>query len=763
MNDNLPADDVNEMVPNASEPSADVSDPAPMEGAPAANQESAIEPAAPVPAPESNAAPFGSDAGEDDAQRAFFARHFAIPGSPESSKDGRWLAYLLANETDELELWLTSTTDGESRRLDLPFTPLEDRDRETGRLIRGPQWSPDGTRLALAGLHPDGDRSAVWIVPTGVGGEEPAPEPADEPTVDLTEKADTPDDAANENVIAADAPEASDVPEDPAEPTDDSAPADEPAEDNAPADAMPAAASEPPAAPEPPYLLIDHQIADRSPRWNLDGELIAMVSTIDGRDIITLIPVQDPTHENVEMLSWSHRHDSEPVWSRDGKFLAFLRERPESTAHHDIMCWAMETGSLVNLTSEKEGAIRHSLEWVPGRNLIAYVTLDGEWLSISVINADNKAGWTVTREAGDKTEPRFAQHEARLAYLRTEGFTTVLCERSLHSSAAVALDPGEGVARYPRWLDGKRVSYGFAAPQKPFGFFVQENNIRAERLPVALPTQGEVGTQNLRLPEPLEFEVAPEETFSGMLYRTRGTAGKVASIVYLPDGPLTTRRGEFQIEEQALASVSLPVFTPVVHGASGFGAGIENDLIELAESELEDMDIAEAAIALGNLEGNDPSRVAVVGVGFGGTLALVAAGARTDVFAAAVAIDPITDWSSELKACDSVWRNWVTSRFGLPLTNAGAYALRTPATFSAVIDIPMLLVRTANAPDYRKAQFDLFTEDLDELGIVYEVLDVPAEPLPVTLRRVAQEVSRRLMDGRSEADTVADLSAEDLD
>ena len=140
----------------------------------------------------------------------------------------------------------------------------------------------------------------------------------------------------------------------------------------------------------------------------------------------------------MELLTWSATDDREPVWSRDGKFLAFTRKRLDGPEHADIFVFSLEKGELTNLTGEKASAIRHSLEWVPGRNLIAYVTRESDWLSISVVNADNKAGWTVTRESGDKTEPRFAPKEARLVYVRTEGFTPAELEQQFPSITALA-------------------------------------------------------------------------------------------------------------------------------------------------------------------------------------------------------------------------------------------------------------------------------------------------------------------------------------
>lgn len=731
----------------------------PVAGTDAAEQTAAAsaeadQPTTPSPASdmESSATAPATTPEQDEASARFFSQAFVIPGPPESSPDGQFIVYLQPDANGEQGLWIAATDGSSVRKIDLPFTPVEDRDPVSGRHLRGPQWSPDGTRIALTGMHPDGDRTAVWIVP--VEPETAVVAETDDGSASATETGTatgTDTEAGGLETLEAGGPDVE--PDDADIETDDERTRGYAvgADDDEHIEIAPVGAEETTSSANGARLLVSHAGADRSPRWSPDGVLIAMTSTIDGRDVIALTTAEGGGEGEIELLTWSRSHDREPAWSRDGKFLAFLRQRPEGEEFHDIYCFSLDSGTLENLTSEKAPAMRHSLEWVPGRNLVAYVTRENDWLSISVVNADNKAGWTVTRESGDKTEPRFAQDEARMVYVRTEGFTTVMCERSLHSSSAVALDPGEGVVRYPRWLNGKRVAYGFSAPQRPFGFLVQENTVKSDRTAIVVGEQPSIGGQQLRQPQPFEFETGPEEMFSGMLYRTPDLEGEATGIVYLPDGPLTTRRGEFQIEEQALASSGATVLTPVIHGASGFGAAVENDLREYADTELESADLAEAGRALGRDGGVDASRLAIVGHGFGGALALVTAGARPGVYGAVVAIDPIIDWSIELANADVAWRTWITDRFGMPLTHADHFALRTPATFSAVIDVPLVLVRTAGASESRRVQLELFTADLDELGVRYEVVDAPDEPLAATLLRVGREIGRILGPATTEA------------
>lgn len=708
-----------------------------------------------------------------------FAAPVPKPGPFEVSPDGTQLAYLLTGADGETRLWISpvDADGGDAVAVDLPFTPIEDVDPDTGRELRGPQWSPDGLTLALTGTHPeDAHRTSVWLVPiapTAPAAQENAPVAAE--TDDALQARAASDEAGEAGaIVAATEPVANDAPvaaSEAADVSDESLPVavvvapdaetvPAPAETDVHVDVGEAAPESLQSFLTEPQPLSDHATAsDRTPRWSPDGMLIAFVRRLDGRDVIALASADGAMPVAAELLTWSDAHDREPSWSRDGLFLAFTRKLNDGPDYHDIVVFILATGEIKNLTAEKTPAIRHSLDWVPGRNLVAYVTRENDWLSIAVINSDNKAGWTVTREAGDKTDPRFAPNEARLVYLRSEGFATVCCERGLHASGAVAVDPGEGVAIYPRWVGEKRVAFGFSAPQRPFGFLVQENVATTERTSINVPGISLSAAQSFRQPQPFEFEAGPEEQFSGLLYRTHGVAGNVPGIVYMPDGPLQTRRGEFLPEEQALASTAMAVLTPVIHGATGFGAAVEGDLAELADSEIEVADVVEAGAALGRIADVDERKLAVAGNGYGGLLALLSAGARPGVFTAVAAIDPITDWSIELENADAPWRNWVSRQYGMPLTERDRYALRSPEMFAAVIDVPLILVSTGVSAS-RTLQLRNFTAYLDEMGVAYELIEAEGEPIPAVLRKVGRRLANHFLEGRDSAQVVGDLRAD---
>ena len=195
------------------------------------------------------------------------------------------------------------------------------------------------------------------------------------------------------------------------------------------------------------------------------------------------------------------------------------------------------------------------------------------------------------------------------------------------------------------------------------------------------------------------------------------------------------------------------MLSPVLHGATGFGTAVEDDLADYADTELEATDLAAAGEALAAREDVDGSRLALIGHGYGGGLAIVAAGARPGVYSTVVAIDPVTDWALELDQADRGWRQWVTRQYGLPLTHADRYALRTPETFAGVIGAELILVSTAAATEARRAQLGMFRAFLDEIGVSCTLYELDTETVPATLYEVGQRLARLLRRERATADT----------
>ena len=383
------------------------------------------------------------------------------PGPLEAAPNGERVAYILADAHGGAALWISPTDGAAPELLALPFALLpDDPAPPAGIATRGPQWSPDGALLAVVGMHPRGDRSAIWLVPLS--------------------------------------------------PRSDAA----------------------------PRLLVDHPAEDFSPRWSPDGSRIAFVSRRDARQTIGLAPVAGGAA--IELTNGA-RADREPVWAPDGSRIAFSRRSAERLDQAEICTLHLQTGEIRALTTKSE-ARRHSPDWANGRGLIAYVSDESGDESIAVVNPDNNAAWTLTKESGWKADPRWSPKGNRIAYTRTEGFTTVACERGVHAAAATVLDPAESAAAAssPRWLSDDRLIYNYSAPNLAPRLVVQNRTAGAERgaLPSAVPEEtpdmGEGATRTRRQldPQPVTFLAGTTE-LTALLYRQIEGSGPTPAVIYL--------------------------------------------------------------------------------------------------------------------------------------------------------------------------------------------------------------------------------------
>jgi Tol biopolymer transport system component/dienelactone hydrolase len=467
-------------------------------------------------------------------------------------------------------------------------------------------------------------------------------------------------------------------------------------------------------------LLVDHAAADRSPRWSPDGTIVAFVSRRGERDAIAVAPA-DGIGTSVQMTHAPiGQDDRDPCWSTDGKRIAFCRRAVEGETVGDHI-WTVDlaTGETKQVT--KKIARRHSLRWAPNRVQIAYVSDDGDWDNIAVVNPDNSAGWNLASEVGDKADPSYSPDGSRILYTRRHGGLVRVCDRGVNAASPELLDPGEGVASSPRWIPGdeKRVVYLYAPATGAPRLVVQETKKDSPRAELP-PLVGWDAGRELLQPALFEFETASGLKLGGLFYRQSSWVAPIPGVVYLGDAPYAAVDARYRPEEQALAAAGFAVLAPSLPGTPGFGRKITNTLRDTTTLEDEFSDLADAIEALRNHEGVDGEQIAVVGRGAGGALALLLAGARPGLVRAAVAIDPVADWDAEFDEADDTWRAWHVQHLGLPAANRAKHGLRSPATFVGAVEVPLLLIGTDTVSAGRAAQLDALTATMRELGVAFD-------------------------------------------
>lgn len=468
--------------------------------------------------------------------------------------------------------------------------------------------------------------------------------------------------------------------------------------------------------------LVAHEAADSWPRWSPNGDMIAFVAERDGQSAIALAFPGEGLSPAIQVTKpGAGQSDREPTWDVEPSRvrLAFLRHHPEKgTDAAGDHIWIVYPATGEEKTISKRILARHSLRWGPTRPLVMHIAKDTDWENVAVINADNQASWTITSEAGDKADPQWAPDGNRVLFSRRKGGVQNVCDRATSAAASEVLDTADGVASSPRWLpmaDADRpVLFVHRSASGAVSFVRKDNNKgTAATTTVAAPGSANHG-RSLIVPSVLEMTIAGLKS-GGLFYRRAEGSGPAPTVILLGARPDQGPSAAFDAAAQALAATGAAVFCPVLPGAAGFGKKVANGRKERVGFESEVEDLLDVIAALAPNAGVDERRIAVVGEGYGGTLALLLAGSRPDAIQAVAAIDPIVDWDEALDSGDRAFRAWVLDTYGLPLADAETYTLRNPLTFAGVVAAPLLLV--GKSPD--DVHLGQLAGGLDDLGKGY--------------------------------------------
>ena len=130
-------------------------------------------------------------------------------------------------------------------------------------------------------------------------------------------------------------------------------------------------ASKPNAQVEPRNLTIEKLYMTRQvgrPTWSADGESIAFISNMSGRNNLWLVPAEGGWPMQ---LTVSDQRQSSPTWSPDGKWIAYQSDY-DGDEQWDIFLVSPTTGKVVNLTSTREIA-ESDPTWSPDGRYLAYL------------------------------------------------------------------------------------------------------------------------------------------------------------------------------------------------------------------------------------------------------------------------------------------------------------------------------------------------------------------------------------------------------
>jgi dipeptidyl-peptidase-4 len=187
-----------------------------------------------------------------------------------------------------------------------------------------------------------------------------------------------------------------------------------------------------------------------------------------------------------------------------------------------------------------------------------------------------------------------------------------------------------------------------------------------------------------------------------------------------------------------MAQMGYAILTVDNRGSGGYGEAI----LKAVHGRLLDLEVRDQTAAarwLATQPYVDPERIGIWGWSYGGTLSLMCLLRAPDVFAAAVAVAPVTDW----RDYDTAY----TERYlGLPAENPQAYERASPLTYAATLRRPLLLAHGISDDNVHFRHATAFVEAAQRAGAPVEV-----DFYPRGAHGIGGPTERRLLFRRMEA------------
>ncbi len=418
---------------------------------------------------------------------------------------------------------------------------------------------------------------------------------------------------------------------------------------------------------------------DKQIAYTMNPDTVVANSVNNEVYIVNLADVKSAVKAPAEKISTSKGGDCEPVYSPDGKYIAFssMLVPGHESAKHNLILYNRSTGKLKNITKDLDRSV-DEIVWSPDSKYI-YFTANNEIFN-SVYKIDIATG---------KAE-------------------TVLKE---HSNTNVAVSP-----------DGKTVYFKQQRSNLPYEIF-------------AMNADGGNIRQLTHLNKELlsKIEMIPLETFW-----CQGAKRKVESILVKPPffnpnkkypliflihgGPQGHWEDDFHYRwnTELFASKGYVVIAPNPTGSTGYGQAFTNAVSrDWGGDPYKDlMDVYDYAVK--NFKYIDPKNTFAAGASYGGYM-INWIEAHKNPFNAMVSHDGVFNTVSMWGTTEELWfPEWEFN--GTPWQNRELYEKWNPQRYIQNAKTPLLIIEGAH--DYRVPQdqaFQLFTS-LQRLGVPSKLL-----------------------------------------
>ncbi len=404
--------------------------------------------------------------------------------------------------------------------------------------------------------------------------------------------------------------------------------------------------------------------------WSPDGSQLAFVSH---RGDHSFIGIFDRQTRNIRYLSPSVDLDQSPVWSADGKRLAFIREPHEkgillfipkrSALPWSVMVAEVATGKTTAVWQAPEGpgsAFRNvsaarQLFWT-GSHLVFPYEGDG-WTHLWAVPDQGGTARNLTPGAFEIQFVSQASDGKSLVYSSNQGDIDRqhVWQVRPTDKAPSQLTSGPGI----EWMPVTTAASGHVAAlasggRKPAHAVRVQNGQLRPLAPGSIPAR--FPADQLVEPEQIIFTAADGMKINGQLFRPAGLkpGEKRPAILFFHGGsqrqmllgfhPMGYYHNSYALN-QYLAARGYIVFSVNYRSGTGYGMEFREAINYGADGASEFNDVLGAGLYLKNRPDVDPDRIGLWGGSYGGYLTALGLAKASDLFAAGVDIHGVHDWN----------------------------------------------------------------------------------------------------------------------
>jgi len=421
-------------------------------------------------------------------------------------------------------------------------------------------------------------------------------------------------------------------------------------------------------------------------RWSPDGTQLAFVTARGDHSFVSVFHAGD---QSVKYLDPSTDHDGSPVWSVDGRRVAFLRTPSLTRAggagpvREEFTPWSIRiadvstgAGREVWHADPGPGSVHHAMVasdqilWTDGDRL-AFSWEKSGWMHLYSVSAEGGPATELTPGEFEIEHVSLSENRRELLYSSNQNdidrrhiwrvavnggkASPVLPGRvGIDGNLATANTSGlgNGIEWEPEDAGNGAVAYFRSSPKETGRAVVRIGNTSHDLAPDSIPADFPKDEQVV--PQQVIFPASDGMMIHGQLFLPKG-AGKHPAIVFFHGG---SRRqmllgwhymyyySNAYGMNQYLASKGYVVLAVNYRSGIGYGLNFREAINYGASGGSEYNDVMGAGLYMKSRPDVDPSKIGVWGGSYGGYLTAMALSRSSDIFAAGVDLHGVHDWSA---------------------------------------------------------------------------------------------------------------------